>query len=105
MLAHKVEVKRDIYEDNELVLVTLEEIEGLLYVHVDVKQFSKVVVEYLQALWDQIQMDAWYSGYDDIFSYTKNSKFVKLIDKDFVYVADVIGTPDIKLYRKTLPEM
>ena len=87
------------YEDNELVNVRLQEADGLLFVHVDVKTFSKTVFEYIQVLWEQLQLEAYFEGWDDINFCTRNHKFISMVDPDFTLVTT---QGDISVYNKRL---
>lgn len=91
--------KKEIYESNDIVNVELEEMNELLFAHIDVKIFGKEVLLYIQSLWEQLQFDAWANGYDEVFIYSKNDKFVSLLDKS---IKNISAMGDIKLYVKDL---
>lgn len=68
------------YIDDEFIKMDYEDIDELLYVHMKVKQWSRSVFEYIKAVWDMFKHDAYYNGYDYVFTYTENEKFARMID-------------------------
>lgn len=58
--------------------VRLEENEGVLFVHVELKSLSKKVVSSLSAEFAKLKKKLKQAGYDHVFSYSATPKFYKL---------------------------
>ena len=79
-------IKKVFYEDDDCT-VTLEELDGHLFVHVAVYEFNKAVLKKLKELWADIKNRAYMSGYDNIHTYTKDMRIVKFF-KGFVKLGE-----------------
>ncbi len=68
------------YKDDDFT-VKLEEVDGLLFVHVNVERFTPSSFKRMKALWEEIYERAWYGGYESIYAYTPDETFVKRFGK------------------------
>lgn len=71
------------YEDEDYT-VTLEESEGLLFVHIEVYNFSKDIFLRIKQSWWELLFQCYLYGYEFLHTYTKNKKF-----------ADKMGTNEL----------
>ena len=81
-------IKSVVYLENDLMKCTLQEIEGFLYVHVDVFSWKPSDIKMLRVYWQYLKLDAWHSGYDQIFAYNQYEKFSKLMDPTYEKLGD-----------------
>ena len=73
------QLNRRTYEETDDYKVWLEDINEQLFVHVAIYNPSKDVVQNIKEAWANIMLDAWFDGYEDVFTYTKDSRIVKMI--------------------------
>lgn len=57
--------------------ITLEELDGKLFVHVGLFKFSRPVLEKLLIIWATIKAKCYYLGYEAIYTYTRDPRIVK----------------------------
>lgn len=72
------DVKRRVYQENEQYQARLEEVDGVLYVHVVVHQMSKSTLSLLRKEFDVLKQKVRQAGYSHLFTYSTNSRFYKL---------------------------
>lgn len=68
----------EIYSDENFD-VKVEEQEGIMFLHCDVENFNKSVLKQMKAVMEEIKVAAFCHGWDEIFSYTPNPKFAKML--------------------------
>jgi hypothetical protein len=71
-------IKKRIYQDNDRYQARLEEVDGVLYVHVEVYQMTKSTLSLLRKEFDILKKKVKEAGYSHLFTYTSNSRFYKL---------------------------
>lgn len=69
-----------VFINNDLYRIDIEKIDDSVFIHMKVNEWSPDVAKLLKLDWEILRGDAYMEGYDHLFSYTKNSKFAKLID-------------------------
>lgn len=69
---------KEIYCDENFD-VQVEEREGMLFLHCEVENFSKSVLKQMKAVMEEIKLACFYNGWNQIFSYTPNPKFGRLM--------------------------
>lgn len=72
-------VKQAIYAQDKDMQVWLEEIDGSLFVHVHLYNFSKEVLTRMRLVWDHLSTAAYFDGREEIFTYTKDARVPSLI--------------------------
>lgn len=73
------QLNRRTYEETDDYKVWLEDINEQLFVHVAIYNPSKDVIQNIKEAWANIMLDAWFDGYEDVFTYTKDSRIIKMI--------------------------
>jgi hypothetical protein len=73
------QLNRRTYEATDDYRVWLEDINEQLFVHVAIYNPTKGVIQNIKEAWANIVLDAWFDGYEDLFTYTKDSRIVKMI--------------------------
>ena len=97
-----IEKERETYLEDEVGSVILEKLNGNLFVHIYVNvDLTPDVVRYMRSVWEMLQWDAYWSGFDDIFSYSENERFIKLMDKEFKPVKKI---GHVTLFHKELED-
>jgi len=98
--------KWTLYNEDDFCKVELEELDGYVYVHVTVKQWSKDVLRFIQEGWKVLEFELWLEGYDDIYSYRMNEKFAKLVTgREWEHIgSDNVGGLPIKVLTTPLEE-
>lgn len=69
-------IKKVFYEDDRFK-ITLEEVDGYLMVHLAVYEFSKSILKEIKVLWKDIRDRSYMSGYDKIYTYTREPRMFK----------------------------
>ena len=69
-------IKKVYYEDDDII-VTLEELDGLLLAHVAIEHSSKKVLKRILKVWEEIKRAAYWQGYENIYTYTKEGRMLK----------------------------
>ena len=67
---------KTIFEDDDCK-VSLEELEGKLFVHVKLFRATRPVLDKLQEIWAAIRDKCYWLGYEAIYTYTKEPRMVK----------------------------
>jgi len=75
-MAHKV--KRRVYRDNDDYKVRLEEVDDVLYIHIEMKNMTTRVIKHLQSEFEIFKKKIASAGYEYIFSYSATPKFYSL---------------------------
>ncbi len=73
------QLNRRTYEETDDYKVWLEDINDQLFIHVAIYNPSKDVIHSIKEAWANIMLDAWFDGYEDVFTYTKDSRIIKMI--------------------------
>lgn len=68
-----------VYHDSELCLVKLEYIDGLVFVHCDVRKDGHSTIKAIRDGMPILLQKLGREGYKEFFSYTQNPKFCELI--------------------------
>lgn len=72
------DVKRRVYQENEQYQARLEEVGGVLYVHVVVHHMTKSTLSLLRKEFDILKQKVRQAGYSHLFTYSTNPRFYKL---------------------------
>lgn len=67
------------YYQDEDIKVFLEEIDEQVFVHVAIYNFSKSVLDKVREKWGEIVQKMYVNGYEELFTYTKDNRIVKMI--------------------------
>jgi hypothetical protein len=78
-LQAEVDYKRDTYYENENFRVWLEEIKDQVAVHVVIHKFSASILKDIKRVWAEVLVKMYFLGYEEVFTYTKDDRIVKLI--------------------------
>lgn len=78
-LQQEVGYKRDTYYENENFRVWLEEIKGQVAIHVVIHKSSKEIIKDIKRVWAEVIVKMYFLGYEEVFTYTKDNRIVKLI--------------------------
>lgn len=73
------QLNRRTYEETDDYKVWLEDINEQLFVHVAIYNPSKDVIKSIKEAWANVILDAWFDGYEDVFTYTKDNRIIKMI--------------------------
>lgn len=71
-------MSRTYYEDDD-IRVWVEEINELPFVHVGIFNMSKAVLKKIKEKWGEIVISLYFDGYEELYTYTKDSRIVKMI--------------------------
>lgn len=69
---------QEIYQDENFE-VKVEEKEGILFLHCEVENFNKSVLKQMKVVMEEIKLACTAYGWTQIFSYTPNPKFGRLM--------------------------
>lgn len=73
------QLNRRTYEETDDYKVWLEDINDQLFIHVAIYNPSKSVIQGIKEAWANIILDAWFDGYEDVFTYTRDSRIIRMI--------------------------
>lgn len=68
-----------VIKETENFCIAVEEREGILFVHVEVENYSKGVHKEMKGVMEDLGREAWILGWDEIYAYTPNPKFCKMM--------------------------
>lgn len=78
-----------LYEDDD-VKVGAEVVDGLLFCHCYAKtNMSKSVLKKWRRWWGILKEEALLAGFNDVFTYTPNLHFCKLLDNSFEHIKTI----------------
>lgn len=72
-------LNRRVYEKTNDYQVWLEDINNQLFVHVAIYNPSKEVIKSIKEAWAHVLLDAWFDGYEEVFTYTKDNRIINII--------------------------
>lgn len=81
-------VKRKVYQDNELYQARLEEVNDVIFVHIEIKQMKKKTVDKLIDEFAILKEKIKNAGYNYLHTYSATPKFYKLF-KEYEEVGDM----------------
>jgi hypothetical protein len=74
-----MEFERITYYQDDDIKVYLEEVGEQVFIHVAIYSFSKSVLKKIKAKWGEVIQKMYINGYEEAFTYTKDSRIVKMI--------------------------
>lgn len=81
--------ERIVYEDDDAKVVA-EVIDGLLFCHCFVKEgMSRDTLRKWKRWWAILKEEFYIVGWDELYTYTPNIRWCKLLDKDFEHVGTI----------------
>ena len=80
--------KRYKYFDDGNIHVDLEEIDGCLFAHIAFTKFSKSILSKAKQIWWELRCRAYFDGYEEIFSYTKDARMADMIGGGYTEVGE-----------------
>lgn len=72
------DVKRRVYQDNDRYTARLEETDGLLFVHVVIKQMNKQTISTIRDEFEKLKKKLKQAGYEVVNTYSATPKFYKM---------------------------
>lgn len=75
----KKKFSRRTYIETDDYRIWLEDINDQLFVHVTIYNSTKSVIESIKEGWAELLIDAYFQGYEDVFTYTQDNRIIKLI--------------------------
>lgn len=73
------QLNRRTYEETDDYKVWMEDIGEQLFIHVAIYNVTKEVIGQVKEAWANIMLDAWFDGYEEVFTYTKDSRIINII--------------------------
>lgn len=70
--------RRTYYETNDY-RIWMEDINDQLFIHVAIYNSTKSVMTEIKEKWAEFMIDAYFNGYEDVFTYTQDNRVVKMI--------------------------
>lgn len=70
--------RKTYYEDDDFH-VYLELIGEQLFVHVVIYKTSKEVIKRIKEKWEEVVVEAWFEGFEDLFTYTNDNRIINII--------------------------
>ncbi len=67
-----------LFSDEDMKL-SYEVIQENLFIHVEYDNFSKSILNKTRKLWKEFLLRAFFDGWEEIFTYTKDPRIVKMI--------------------------
>jgi hypothetical protein len=82
------EVKKKVYQDNDMYQARLEEVNNVVFVHITVKEMKKKTIDTLIDEFAILKEKIRNAGYNYLHTYSATPKFYKLF-KDYEEVGDM----------------
>lgn len=73
------QLNRRTYAETNNYRIWLEDINEQLFVHVTIYNSNKSVINQIKEGWAELMIDAYFQGYEDVFTYTKDNRIIKMI--------------------------
>lgn len=67
------------YRNRPNYLLSYEEIEGCLFVHVEIRKFNKSTLKKIKEDWSELLIELYFQGYEEVFTYTQDMRIVDLV--------------------------
>lgn len=74
---HKIE--RFTYKETDDYRIWYELMDGELVVHVSIYNATKSVIEEIKEGWAEFLIDAYFQGYEFVYTYTSDSRIIEII--------------------------
>lgn len=74
-----VDFERKTYYEDDDFKVYLEYFYDQLFIHVHIHNFNKAVLKRVKEKWAEIMLDAWFEGFENVFTYTKDNRIIEMI--------------------------
>ena len=74
------EYKKGVWYEDENFRIDVEEIMFKPYIHVEVYNFSKSILKKIKEIFMEVYAGAYFEGYDGLYAYTPNFKFLKFFE-------------------------
>lgn len=72
-------LNRRTYDSTDDYKIWMEDINDQLFIHATIYNSTKATINQIKEKWAELIIDAYFQGYEDVFTYTKDSRIVKLI--------------------------
>lgn len=72
------EVKRRVYKDNEMFQARLEDVDGVIFLHIEVKQMKKKTIDALLDEFPDFKSKIKSAGYKFLYTYSRTPKFYEI---------------------------
>lgn len=72
-------MSKAIYAEDKDLQLWVEVINGCLFVHVNLRRFNEKVLKKLKVAWGHLQQAAYFDGWEEIFTYTKDARIVNVV--------------------------
>jgi len=80
----------EIYNDGNFE-VQAEEKDGIVFLHCQASEFNKSVWKTMKAVMEEIKVASSFHGWDEIFTYTRNGKFARLLGAEPIDTFELCG--------------
>ena len=73
------QLNRRTYYETDDYRIWMEDINDQLFIHVAIYNSTKTVVTEIKEKWAELMIDAYFNGYEDVFTYTQDNRIIKMI--------------------------
>lgn len=74
-----MDFQRKTYVETNDFKVYLEEIQGQVFIHVHIYNFSKSILKEIKKYWAEIVYRMYLLGYENLYAYTKDHRIINMI--------------------------
>ena len=71
--------KREVFIADPSFTLKWEKLEGQLFVHIEVVEASASIISRIKEAWMSFMAQAYFEGYEDIFTYTRDPRIVNIV--------------------------
>ncbi len=87
-------MSKRLYRDDEEFQLWYEVINEELFVHVHIYSFNKTVLRDIKETFALLLIDAYFDGWEDVFTYTEDDRIVRLVGGGAIEVG--VNDPKLK---------
>jgi hypothetical protein len=92
--------KRKVFYDDDDFTIKWEKLNEQLFVHVELRSVTKPIMGKIVEVWTAFQAQAYFEGYEDIYTYTQDPRIVKLVGGAIELKNEKLeATPDWRMFK------
>lgn len=93
-------MSRKVFYDSDDFTMKWEKLNEQLFVHIEIDRASQPIVEKIKEVWVSFQAQAYFEGYENIYTYTQDPRIVKIVGGAVEVEDDKLkDTPDWRMFK------
>lgn len=97
-------MSRIVYAKDEDIDLSYEVINDCLFVHVVFERFNKAILSKTRIAWERMLIDAYFDGWEQVFTYTKDPRIINLIGGATEMFDDKLNEINMRMFKWDLTQ-